>query len=125
MAESAAAAPRDLASLPGDGLLGVLAALSSSHRLRILAALARGQGHIHVSLLAREVALSRPLVHMHLRKLEAAGLVSGRLELSEDGKAMKFFEVTPFVLHLTPAAVVTAAETLTEDGEPSGSAKES
>ena len=125
MVESAPASAFDLASLPGDGLLGVLSALSSSHRLRILAALTRGQGRIHVSLLAREVALSRPLVHMHLRKLEAAGLVSGRLELSDDGKAMKFFEVTPFVLHLTPAAVVTAAATLTEDGEPSGTTKES
>ena len=52
-------------------------------------------GRHHVSGLAREVQLSRPLVHMHLQRLEAAGLVTGHLELSEEGKAMKFFDVTP------------------------------
>jgi predicted transcriptional regulator len=114
----------DQGSTPtGDELQRILAALANPHRLRILATLT--EGPVHVSRLAREVGLSRPLVHMHLKRLEAAGLVSGRLELSDDGKAMKFFEVTPFVLHLTPAAVVTAAATLTEDGEPSGTTKES
>jgi predicted transcriptional regulator len=67
---------------------------------------------VHVSQLAREVGLSRPLTHMHLQRLQAAGLVAGRLELSEDGKAMKFFEVTPFAFDLTPALVVEAARTL-------------
>lgn len=38
----------------------------------------------------------------HLQRLEAAGLVAGVLELSESGKAVKYFEVTPFVLHLPP-----------------------
>lgn len=103
----------DMAAPAGDDLVRVLSALSNPHRLRILAALTRGRGRIHVSLLAREVKLSRPLVHMHLQRLEAAGLVSGHLELSADGKAMKFFEVTPFVLHLTPEVVAEAARTLT------------
>jgi DNA-binding transcriptional ArsR family regulator len=116
----------ELANLSGDELVRVLAALANPHRLRILAALSRGGGRIHVSLLAREVGLSRPLVHMHLQRLEAAGLVSGHLELSEDGKAMKFFEVTPFVLPLTPDLVAEAARTLTEKGgdQPSGATKE-
>jgi DNA-binding transcriptional ArsR family regulator len=108
---------RNLGGLHGDELVRVLAALSNPHRLRILAALSHGQGRIHVSQLAREVRLSRPLVHMHLQRLEAAGLVSGHLELSEEGKAMKFFEVTPFVLRLTPEVVAEAAETLTESEE--------
>lgn len=55
--------------------------------------------------LAREIGLSRPLVHMHLQKLEAAGLVRGELELSDDGKAMKFYEPTPFRIELTPATI--------------------
>jgi ArsR family transcriptional regulator len=96
--------------LTGDELVRALSALSNPHRLRILATLAAGS--VHVSQLAREVGLSRPLVHMHLRRLEAADLVSGRLELSDDGKAMKFFEVTPFAIHLTPELVVEAARTL-------------
>jgi DNA-binding transcriptional ArsR family regulator len=69
----------------GNELVRFLSALSSPHRLRILAALAGGR--TDVSQLAREVHLSRPLVHMHLQRLAAAGLVSGRLELSEEGKA--------------------------------------
>ena len=101
----------------GDELVRILGALSNPHRLRILAALR--EGRIHVSQLAREVSLSRPLVHMHLQRLEAAGLVTGHLELSKEGKAMKFFEVTPFDIRLTPPAIAAAASTLRhdEDGE--------
>lgn len=66
-----------------------------------------------MSQLARDVGISRPLLHMHLRRLEAAGLVIGRLELSSDGKAMKYFEVAPFSIRLDPARLARAAETLT------------
>jgi ArsR family transcriptional regulator len=100
----------------GDELARMLSALASPHRLRIVATLASGS--VHVSQLAREIGLSRPLVHMHLRRLEDAGLVTGRLELSDDGKALKFFEVTPFAIHLTPELVVEAAKTLALDAEP-------
>jgi ArsR family transcriptional regulator len=31
-------------------------------------------------------SLSRPLLHMHLQQPEAAGLIVGTVELSEDGK---------------------------------------
>ena len=101
--------------MSGDELVRIFNALANPHRLRILAALTAGP--IHVSRLAREVGLSRPLVHMHLQRLEAAGLVSGHLELSEEGKAMKFFEVTPFALPLTPELVAEAARTLSEKEE--------
>lgn len=96
--------------MSGAELVRVLAALSNPQRLRILAALVGG--NVHVSQLAREIGLSRPLVHMHLQRLEAAGLVTGRLELSDDGKAMRFYDVTPFAIHLTPELVVEAARTL-------------
>ena len=99
--------------MTGDELIGVASALSNPHRVRILAALARER--IHVSALAREVRLSRPLVHMHLQRLEAAGLVAGQLELSEEGKAMKYFTVAPFDVRLTPQAVAAAADTLTHE----------
>jgi len=45
--------------------------------------------------------------------LEDAGLVTSKLELSQDGKALNYFEVTEFAFHLTPAAVADAARTLT------------
>ena len=98
----------------GDELLAMLSALDSPWRIRILAALA-GRAD-YVSSLAREVGISRPLLHMHLKRLEDAGLVVGRLELSDDGKALKYFEVVPFVLTLRPETFVNAAETLTETG---------
>jgi predicted transcriptional regulator len=95
----------------GDDLVVMLAALANPIRLRIIAKLAGGRDY--VSRLARELGVSRPLVHMHLQRLEAAGLIVGNLELSEDGKAMKFYEVADFDVHLTAAALARAAETLT------------
>jgi predicted transcriptional regulator len=98
-------------ALSGDRLLAALAALASAHRLRILATLA-AHGRQYVSQLAREVGISRPLLHLHLQKLEAAGLVSSRLELSPDGKALNYFEVTKFCIELTPAVIAKAAGSL-------------
>src|ERR671922_737456 len=95
----------------GDDLVEMLAALANPIRLRIIARLARGRDY--VSHLAREIGVSRPLLHMHLQRLEAAGLVAGNLELSEDGKAMKYYEVTDFALHLTASTLADAAKTLT------------
>ena len=91
-----------------DRLLALGDALGNPHRLRIIAALSRGRNY--VSELARQLGLSRPLLYMHLEKLEAAGLVLGALELSEDGKAMKYYELIPFDLHLTPQAVAKAVD---------------
>ena len=95
----------------GDQLVEMLAALANPIRLRIMARLARDRDY--VSHLAREIGISRPLLHMHLQRLEAAGLIVGHLELSEDGKAMKFYQVAQFDLHLTPATLAEAAQTLT------------
>ena len=97
--------------LGGDELLGTLAALANPIRLRILAQLADGRDY--VSHLAREIGVSRPLLHMHLQRLEKVGLVVGSLELSEDGKALKFYEVSHFDVHLTATTVAAAAKTLT------------
>ncbi len=98
-------------ALTGERLLAMLAALANAHRLRIIALLA-ADGRQYVSQLAREVGISRPLLHLHLQKLEAAGLVSSRLELSPEGKALNFFEVTKFDVDLTPALIAKAAASL-------------
>jgi predicted transcriptional regulator len=68
--------------------------------------------------LAREIGISRPLLHLHLQKLEEAGLVASRLELSADGKALNYFEVNDFVFRLTPASIAAAAQSLTSKPEP-------
>lgn len=93
-------------------MLLVLAALANPHRLRILAAL-RAQGRNYVSQLAREVGISRPLLHLHLQKLEDAGLVTNEYEVSSDGKALKFFAVTDFSLTLSPESIADAVSSLT------------
>jgi DNA-binding transcriptional ArsR family regulator len=95
----------------GDQLLAMLAALSNPHRLRIVAALQSG-GRNYVSQLAREMGISRPLLHLHLQKLQDAGLVSSQLELSSDGKALNFFEVSDFELVITPAMIAAAVQSL-------------
>jgi predicted transcriptional regulator len=74
--------------------------------MRIVAELR--DGRVHVSELAGRLGMSRPLLYMHLDKLEKAGLVTGQLELSEDGKAMKYFELAPFDLHLNAETIITA-----------------
>ncbi len=100
----------------GDQLLAALSALANPHRLRIIAKLVSG-GRNYVSQLAREVGISRPLLHLHLQKLEDAGLVTSTMELSHDGKALNYFDVAPFVLALTPAAIADAAATLTNNND--------
>ena len=77
---------------------------------------ARHRG-VTVEALSRQLGISRALLQVHLRKLEAAGLVSAAIEVSEDGKAMKFYEVTPFALQLTPKTIMVAAHTLGTDDE--------
>jgi predicted transcriptional regulator len=94
----------------------MLAALANPHRLRIIAALTTG-GRTWVSALARQIGISRPLLHLHLQRLQEAGLVASRLELSADGKALNYFEVMPFALELTPAAIAAAAPSLTTKPE--------
>jgi DNA-binding transcriptional ArsR family regulator len=83
-----------------------LAAIASPQRMRILATLV--EGGLHVSELARRLGMSRPLLYMHLTKLEEAGFVTGHLELSGDGKALKRFEVHSFSLTIDQEAIVAA-----------------
>ena len=87
-------------------LLAVLTAVANPQRLRVIAELTGGR--IHVSELARRLGMSRPLLYMHLDKLEKAGLVAGQLELSGDGKAMKYFELAPFEVRVTADTIAAA-----------------
>ncbi len=89
--------------LTSDLLLNILEALANSHRLTILSLLT--QRRIHVSQLARELNISRPLVFLHLKRLKRAGLIKGTMEISEDGKAMHFYELAPLSLQLSPEII--------------------
>ncbi|MFO1370801.1 MAG: ArsR family transcriptional regulator [Marinagarivorans sp.] len=100
----------------GDRLLAALAALANPHRLRIIAALSLGRRN-YVSQLAREVGISRPLLQLHLQKLADAGLVTSQLELSQEGKALNYYQVSEFALELTPAAIAKAVISLSTNTE--------
>ena len=92
--------------ITSEQLVAMLTAIAHPLRMRIIAELA--EGRVHVSELARRLGMSRPLLYMHLDRLEKAGLVTGQLELSEDGKAMKYFELVPFEVRVTAETVVRA-----------------
>ena len=92
--------------LTGEELVAMLTAIAHPLRLQIIVELAGGR--VHVSELARRLGMSRPLLYMHLDRLDKAGLVTGHLELSGDGKAMKYFELVPFEVRVTAETVVRA-----------------
>jgi len=97
--------------ISGDELLKILEALSNPYRLKIIAILQEERQY--VSQLARELGISRPLLYLHLQKLEQANLIEGHHEVSENGKAMKYFEVIPFHISLTAELVKALEATLT------------
>lgn len=94
----------------GDAMLAKLAALANPHRMRIVAALYAGTNY--VSQIARELGISRPLLHMHLQKLEAAGLVTSESSVAQDGKARRYFAVSDFSITLDAATISHASITL-------------
>lgn len=79
--------------------INIFDALSHPVRIKIVGILAEGRQY--VSELARLVNISRPLLYMHLKKLEAARLVTSAMEISESGKAMKYYALEDFELQIT------------------------
>ena len=96
----------------GDDLLTVSSALANPHRLRILGAL--HSKSTYVSQLARDLGMSRPLIHMHLQKLAEAGLVASETRIAEDGKAHRYYNVTEFTWTIDSASIAEAAQSLTK-----------
>lgn len=95
----------------GDELLLVLEALSNPHRLKIISVLSEGKQY--VSQLARELGISRPLLYLHLQKLEEANLVSSYLEISDSGKAVKYYMLNPFRFDINEQLIHTLSPSLT------------
>jgi predicted transcriptional regulator len=108
--------PKEPALSKQAGLLAILTAVANVQRMRVVAELTGGR--VHVSELARRLGISRPLLYMHLDRLEKAGLVTGQLELSEDGKAMKYYALAPFDIRVTPEAITEAVRSAA--AEPDG-----
>lgn len=85
-------------------------ALSHPMRVKIIGILAEERQY--VSELARMVNISRPLLYMHLKKLEVAGIITGCHEISQSGKAIKYFAVNPFDIHLTPELMMALSKAI-------------
>lgn len=85
-------------------------ALSHPMRVKIVGILAEERQY--VSELARIINISRPLLYMHLKKLEAAGIIKGHHEISESGKATKYFELNQFEIYLTPELLTELSKTI-------------
>jgi len=66
-------------------LAEILDALGNEHSLNIMAVLSNGERY--ASELAKEVGISRPLLYLHLKKLENAGLVESEI---------RHFDVPPY-----------------------------
>ncbi len=79
--------------------INVFDALSHPVRIKIIGILAEGRQY--VSELARLVNISRPLLYMHLKKLETARLAASAMEISESGKTMKFYSLENFGIQVT------------------------
>ena len=95
----------------GDQLLLFLEALSNPHRLRIISILSKDKQY--VSQLARELGMSRPLLYLHLQKLEDANLVSSDMEILDSGKAAKYYMLNTFNLVLNEEVITRLEPTLT------------
>ncbi|TJZ54307.1 winged helix-turn-helix transcriptional regulator [Streptomyces piniterrae] len=98
--------------MTSEDLLTHLAAFGHRQRLRALAELA--DGRMQISELARRLEMSRPLLYMHLKRLEKAGLVTGHLELAREGRTLKYFELAPFDIHLNITTITGAVAQDTE-----------
>ncbi|MFE7133906.1 ArsR/SmtB family transcription factor [Streptomyces sp. NPDC057638] len=92
--------------MTSEELLAVLTAVGHAQRLRVVAELSGGR--MYVSEMARRLTMSRPLLYLHLERLEKAGIVVGSLELSDDGMALKYFELADFDLHVTVDTILAA-----------------
>lgn len=95
----------------GDELLLFLEALSNPHRMRIIGILSTGKQY--VSQLARELSISRPLLYLHLQKLEEAKIVTSDMELLESGKAAKYYTLNSFNVLLSEQLISDLISTLT------------
>lgn len=89
----------------------VFDALSHPVRIKIIGILSCGRQY--VSELARMVNISRPLLYMHLKKLETARLVTSTMEVSESGKAVKYYALENFEIRISKEVLKHLSEEIT------------
>lgn len=90
-------------------LLKTLKALANPTRLKIIASLASEPKHAYA--LAKELGLSYPLTHLHLKSLRNVGLVTEVSKEETKGRlTSKIYAPAEFRLLLTPSQIKEALE---------------
>ncbi|RLE90396.1 MAG: transcriptional regulator [Thermoprotei archaeon] len=84
-------------------MVRVLKVLSVELRLQILVLLSERPRYAYE--LARELGISYPLVHLHLRALERAGLIVSEYEVAEGGKLRRYYRVRDFRIEISPESL--------------------
>lgn len=90
-------------------LAEVMRVLSKVERLRILALLR--QRPMYISEIARMLGIPYPLVHLHLKALERAGLVESRYEMVTEARphVRRYYRVRDFRIVVTPDLIAQLA----------------
>lgn len=92
-------------------LAKMLDGLGHPLRVKIVALLARENRAMYLNEIANGLGISRALAKVHLKKLEAAGIVKSKVILDEEkGKALRFYELMPFEIHLSPEILKEVVE---------------
>ena len=98
-------------------IIDLCGTLSNRHRLRIIAALSEKEKKKYtISELARQLEISRPLLYLHLQKLEEVGLLKGKTELGKGNRARRYYELCDFELCLNVEKVKEMLETEEKKG---------
>lgn len=80
-----------------------LDALGHPIRLNIIAALAQNPKQMYLNEIANKIGVSRALAKIHLKKLEKAGIVKSHIVTAEgEAKALRYYELLPFDIHVSP-----------------------
>ncbi|NJE26899.1 ArsR family transcriptional regulator [Thermococcus sp. MV5] len=92
-------------------LAKMLDGLGHPLRLEIVALLAKEKRAMYLNEIANALGINRALAKVHLKKLEAAGIVKSKVVLDEErGKALRFYELVPFDFHLSPEMLKEVVE---------------
>lgn len=80
-----------------------LDALGHPIRLRIVMLLAKESRAMYLNEIAKRLDITRALAKVHLKKLEAAGIVKSKIILVEgEARALRYYELQDFEIHLSP-----------------------
>jgi len=85
-------------------LAAFLKLLSVEQRLRILALLAERPRYAYE--ISKELSLSYPLVLLHLKALEKAGLIESEYKVTESMRVRRYYKIKQFKLVLSPEEIL-------------------